>query len=169
MKKALSLVLILTMCLSFCACGNSNNKTKQKVLSTPETTTKKSIRLTTDNIDDYIAIRGEYKNGKYHRDFLDYYISTADIDFQAYSIASGTFDNVEITVNVDLSEKEGALGNKWHLTNSESRNVEITFKMPANGEYSSTYSIECDRSTAKLSGSSKLEIVEVSGIFIPNN
>lgn len=157
MKKTISLALVLLLCLSLCACGSSTEKNK-----------KEPVILTTENIGDYITVCGEYKNGDYHSTLL-YYVSTADLDFQAYSTTSGTFENVEITVRADLSEKAGAINEKWHLVGSDNKNsVEFTFKLPASGEYTSSYSIECNRATWKLSGSSKLEIVNVNGTFTPN-
>ena len=93
----------------------------------------------------------------------------ADLDFQAYSTVSGSFENVEITVRANLKDKEGSLGEQWHLVDSENKdNVEFTFKLPASGEYTSSYSIECDRNTWSLSGNSELEIVAVSGSYTPN-
>ena len=161
MKKRISLLLALVMCLSLCACGGAE---------VGETTAaKEPVTLTTENIGDYITVRGEYKNGDYHSTIL-YYISTADLEFQAYSTVSGTFENVEITVRANLSDKTGALNEKWHLVDSDNeKSVEFTFKMPASGEYASSYSIECNRATWKLSGTSDLEIVAVSGTFIPNS
>jgi len=129
----------------------------------------KEIELTKDNIGEYITISGEYKNGDYHSS-LFYYISTAELDFKAYSTVAGTFSNVEITVRANLSKEMGALSEKWHMADSEDKSkVQFTFKMPANGNYSTSYSIECDRQTLKLAGAAKLEIVSVSGTFKPNN
>lgn len=156
MKKLIALLMTLVICLSLCACSSSINTTKNE-----------PIALTTENIGDYISIRGEYKNGDYHSD-LFYYTATADLEFQAYSTVSGSFENVEITVRADLSEQRGNLED-WHLVGSEDEdNVEFTFKLPAKGEYTSSYSIECYRNTWKLSGNSDLEIVSVSGTYIPN-
>ena len=158
MKKIIAMLLVLVLCLSICACS-----------STPSTpSTPKEIELTKDNINEYISISGEYKNGDYHSSLL-YYISTADLDFKAYSTVAGSFSNVEITVRADLSEKDGALGEEWHMADADDNSkVEFTFKMPANCNYSTSYSIECDRATWKLSGTAKLEIVSVSGTFTPN-
>lgn len=158
------MVLAIILCLSMCACGGSGSTAAPTEPAAP-----KEIELTKDNIGDYISISGEYKNGDYHSSLL-YYISTADLEFKAYSTVAGSFSNVQITVRADLSEKNGSLSEKWHMADSEDKSkVEFTFKMPANGDYSTSYSIECDRATWKLSGSAKLEIVSVSGTFTPNN
>lgn len=158
-KKLLVMLLTISLLLVLAACGSAGEEAQAK----PE-----PITLTTENIGDYISIRGEYKNGDYHAGIL-FYTSTADSDFQAYSTVSGSFENVEITVRANLKDKEGSLGEQWHLVDSENKdNVEFTFKLPASGEYTSSYSIECDRNTWSLSGNSELEIVAVSGSYTPN-
>lgn len=158
LKKIFAIALAIMVCLIFTACE----------VEEPETTepTDETIELTKENISEYIAIRGEYKNGTYHK-LLVYYTSTADLEIQAYGVASGTFDNVKITVKANLKDKEDFLG-KWHLTNIDADSVTITFHMPSSGTYSSSYSIECDNCARKLSGSSELEIVAVSGTFKPS-
>ena len=209
MKKIISLLLVVVMCLSLVACGKSEEVTNVESLIsaigsvsensenaivaaenaynalTPDDKNKvsnyntlldarktydaipKEIELTKDNIGEYIAISGEYKNGEYHHSFF-YYISSADLDFKAYSTVAGTFSNVEITVLADLSKEKGVLG-EWHMADSEDdTKVQFTFKMPANGDYSNSFSIECDGQSLALSGTAKLEIVSVSGTFTPN-
>ena len=159
MKKMNSITLILTMILTLCLAGCGKKSSSEK----PE-----PITLTKVNVGDYISIRGEYKNGEYHSTLLGY-VSTADLDFQAYSTVSGTFDNVEITVRANLSDKHGAASH-WHLVGADDETeVDFTFKLPASGEYSSSYKIECDRYTWALSGNSDLTIIRVSGTFTPNN
>lgn len=153
MKKILNLILAVVMCLTFVACGGE---------SEPET-----VELTKENIGEYIEIRGEYKNGDYHSGIL-YYTSTADLDIQAYSIVSGTFDNVKITVKANLKDKGEDIMGKWHLADTDGDSVTITFSMPSSGTYSSSYSIECIRNTRKLSGTSNLEIIDVSGTYTPS-
>lgn len=155
MKKILSLILAVMVCLIFAACGGETE------------TEPEAVELTKENIGEYIEIRGEYKNGDYHAGFL-YYTSTADLDIQAYSIVPGTFDNVKITVKANLQDKGEDSITKWHLAGTDGDSVKITFSMPSSGTYSSSYRIECDRNTWKLSGSSKLEIVDVSGTFTPS-
>lgn len=158
--------MVIVLCLSLCACSSSINTTKNELV---DTAPNEPIALTTENIDDYISIRGEYKNGGYHSDFL-YYTSTADLDIQAYSTVSGSFENVEITIRANLDDKAGAGSEKWHLADSDNEDsAEITFKLPASGEYTSSYSIECYRNTWTLSGSSDLEIISVSGTYVPNS
>ena len=125
---------------------------------------EKGVELTTENIGDYIAFSGEFTESEYHQTLL-YYVSTSTLDFQAYSTVSGTFENVEITVQANI-EDTGSLGESWHLADTDDSAVEFTFKMPSNGEYAHSYSIECDRSTNKLTGSCDFTVVSVSGTYI---
>ena len=83
-KKLLVMLLTISLLLVLAACGSAGEEAQAK----PE-----PITLTTENIGDYISIRGEYKNGDYHAGIL-FYTSTADLDFQAYAgrtVASGGF------------------------------------------------------------------------------
>lgn len=166
MKKWISLSLVLILVLSLCACGQGESSVQlEQVVESQQPI--KPIVLTKENIADYVSIRGEYKNGTY-KDSILYYISSADLEFQAYSTVSGSFENVEITVRANLNEKGGALNEKWHLVNSDDeKNVQFTFKLSTDGEYNASYSIECARNTWKLNGDSDLEIISVSGTFIP--
>jgi hypothetical protein len=66
------------------------------------------------------------------------------------------------------SEKEGMLNEKWHLIDTEDDVIEFTFRMPAGGEYSSSYEIECNRCAWALKGDCEFEIVSVSGTFTPS-
>ena len=158
-KRTISIIsLVLSSILVFllCSCGNSASHNS------------KTVSLTPENINDYISIQGRYLNGDYHSALI-YYISTADLELQAYNTAAGTFDNVEITVVANLSDRGGALNEKWHLDGEESTQVLISFKMPSSGQYSSTYSIECLRCTDILSGPADISIKSVSGTFTPSN
>lgn len=164
MKKILVILLSASLFLSLAACTAPNLDGASETKSCPQ-----PVALTKENIGDYISIRGEYKNGDYHAGAITN-ISTADLDFQAYSTVSGSFENVEIKVRANLSEHQGALGERWHLVNSENKDsVEFSFKLSASGEYSSSYSIECYRNTGRLAGNSELEIIAVSGSYMPNS
>lgn len=167
MKKVISIVVSLALLFSLVACSSNGGNSSQGENAKPETNKgSEAVQLTVDNISDYISINGEFTDAEYHQTIL-YYVSTAKIDFQAYSTASGTFNNVKITVRANISET-GALSEKFHLADSDNKNsVEFEFTMPANGNYNHTYSIECDRYSGKLSGSCDFTIVSVSGEFMP--
>lgn len=167
MKKLIALFTVIVLCLNLCACA-STSETSGNNISTEETpaTVVEPIPLTADNITDFMSISGEYTESEYHKTLM-YYVSTSVIDFQAYATSAGTFDNVEISVRLNVDG--GALGTDWHLADTDDDYVKLTFKMPANGNYSHSYSIECDRNTSKLKGSCDFTILSVSGSFIPAN
>ena len=187
MKRILLPIIIFTLSVSILsACGNnssneqskSSNENEEKVeveekKEEPVEKKPEPVQLTLDNIDDYISIRGEYKNGEWHTSEAYAWsndVSTADLDFQAYSTVAGSFNNVEITVRADLSAHEWGTKEKWHIDGSDDDSkVEFSFKMPASGEYSSTYKIKIYDNYGELEGSSILEIVSVSGTFTPED
>ena len=156
MKKLLALMLAAALALSLTACGGGDGS---------GAAASKEVELSTENIEDYIAFSGEFTDSEYHKTIL-YYVSTSTIDFQAYSTVSGTFENVEITLRADIDDT-GAFNEQWHLVDSDEPGVEFTFKMPANGTYSHSYGIECDRNSGKLKGSCNFTIVSVSGTYLP--
>lgn len=152
MKKLFALMLAATLTISLISCGGGSEKPKE-------------VELSKDNIADYISFSGEFTDSEYHQTLL-YYVSTSTIDFQAYSTVSGTFENVEITVRANIDDT-GAIGEKWHLADSDEEGVEFTFKMPASGEYSHSYGIECDRNTNRLKGNCDFTVISVTGTYIP--
>lgn len=156
MKKLLALMLAAALALSLVACGGGDGSGGAA---------SKGVELTTENITDYIALSGEFTESEYHQTIL-YYVSTSIIDFQAYSTVSGSFENVEITVRANIDDT-GVLNEQWHLADSEEPGVEFTFKLPANGNYTHSYGIECDRNSGKLKGSCDFTIVSVSGTYMP--
>ena len=158
MRKILISILLAAFTISMAACGGGNEKTGSD--------TKEEVLLTKENIGDYISFSGEFVDSDYHKSLL-YYISTSTLDFQAYSTVSGTCENVEITVRANIDDT-GALGESWHLVDTDDSAVEFTFTMPSNGNYTHSYSLECNRSTAKLKGSCDFTVVSVSGTYIPN-
>lgn len=156
MKKLLALMLAAALALSLAACGGGDSSGGAA---------SKEVELTAENITDYIALSGEFTESEYHQTIL-YYVSTSIIDFQAYSTVSGSFENVEITVRANIDDT-GVLNEQWHLADSEEPGVEFTFKLPANGNYTHSYGIECDRNSGKLKGSCDFTIVSVSGTYMP--
>lgn len=163
LKKIGVVFLSLMMLFSIAACGSGESAVTEE--ESPEPT---SIELTETNVGDYIAFEGEYTDSSYYKSWY-YYISNSTVDFKAYSVVPGSFSNVEVTLRLVVdSEKEGMLNEKWHLIDTEDDVIEFTFRMPAGGEYSSSYEIECNRCAWALKGDCEFEIVSVSGTFTPS-
>jgi len=59
MKKVLSLILALTLCLSLCACGNEKNESTDKATTKqdPDTSYSDEIVITTENWQDYLEMK----------------------------------------------------------------------------------------------------------------
>jgi len=154
MKKIISILLITVIAFTLCACGG-----------------KKSVELTADNINDYIQFDGEFTNGKYTKSIVNY--AEAILEFQAYPVAVGKFENVEITLVATSNDHTftymNDLGNYWHLTNEDhdTKEIEFTFRLGVDGNFSKNYSVICRNNTGVLSGASEFKVVSVSGTFTP--
>lgn len=155
MRKALSLILALILCLSLCACGDK---------------TPQSIELTTENINQYITILAAYNNYRAtHGWDMGYYHGNCDIDLQAYTVAPGDFSNVEITIQVYVPNDAGDPGEyPWCPLGGEPYDpVQFTFRISSAGTYSHSHAIECYGPSSDLRGNCNFTIISVSGTFIP--
>lgn len=165
MKQIISLILICAMLLSLCACGNTESKEEQG-------TEKESIELTKNNIMEYVKFDGEFTNGTYTKgSFVNW--AEATLEFQAYPVAAGQFNNVEITLIASSDDHTftymNSFGNYWHLAEeSDAREIRLTFNLSVNGEFSKNYSVECSNNTGELSGNCNFTVSSVSGTFIPD-
>lgn len=158
MKKLCLILLCYIVVFSLCSCSNSTDNQNTKI---------EPITLTTDNVEDYVSFRGEFIDSEAQSILELKYVSESTIDFQAYSVKKGSFDNVEITIKANISEG-GSLGS-FRLKNTDDSSVIITFNMPSSGAYSSKYEIECDNYSGVLEGSCTFEVISVSGTFLPEN
>lgn len=150
-----ALIMIIVSMVSLSACGRS---------------AKQEVELTTENITDYVKFEGEFVDGDYTTSIVNY--AEATLEFQAYSIVSGSFNNVEITVRATSDDNTftymNSSGNYWHLTDdgNDAKNIEFTFTLGADGKFSKNYSCKCLNNTGKLSGSCDFNIVSVSGTYV---
>ena len=138
----------------------------------PTATPEAKIKLTKSNIEDYIQFEGEFVDGEYSKGLIN--IAKAVLDFQAYPVAAGKFNNVEITVVASSKDHiftyMNSYGNYWHLADADkdTKKIEFTFKLGVDGKFSKKYSVECLNNTGTLSGNSNITVVSVSGTFIPD-
>lgn len=176
-KKLLTVCLALTMCVCLVACGDKKDEG-----STQNTTEKQEVELTPENVSQYLSFEANLMNGDYENVFGITNCATADMEIKAYSTATGSYDNVEVTVRPDLSADNTSLTDKWHLKDTEAtettettedteatedQDISITFKLSSSGDYNSSYPIACSGSTQELSGKRNLEVVSIKGKFIP--
>ena len=168
MKKALPIIIavvavaaILVSCIILFTGGNKEGD------KTPE-----SIALTTENIDQYIAIEATY-NGyrEYQRWAPGLYWGECNINLQAYMTKPGTLSDVEITVLASVPNDAGDPGEyPWCPLDGEKGDpVQFTFRLSTTGEYQKTYAIECNGPSSDLRGNCDLTIISVTGTFIPAN
>ncbi len=167
MKKIICALLICVLTISFVACDKTDDNNL-------EITGNPKVTLTKNNINNYLNFDGEFVDGKYESGCF-YYTADATLEFQAYPVSSGSFDNVEIILKVigtDSTFEGGALGEKWHLSDAageDEKHIKITFKLGADGKFSKNYSVTCKRCSGILEGGCTFEIVSVTGTFTPSN
>ena len=173
MKKAITILLSLVMVMSLAACGGGGTTTPTPdPTQAPIATQEAKITLTKSNIKDYIQFEGEFVDGEYSKGLIN--IAKAVLDFQAYPVAAGKFNNVEITVVASSKDHTftymNSFGNYWHLADADkdTQKIEFSFKLGIDGKFSKKYSVECLNNAGTLSGNSDFTIVSVSGTFIPD-
>ena len=106
MKKAISILLVLVLCLSMCACGG----------------TSKEIKLTTENIEDYLDFEfamysdGDYEKIIYHvwRPDKNSYYQTSQLGTRAVCLlkvagVSQNYNYSDISVTIRITGKYAAL------------------------------------------------------------
>ena len=169
MNKLIAVICSIMFSLSLIACGNNNEKQSK---SKEDVQVKEDVQLTKDNIEDYIQFDGEFTNGEYTMSIVNY--ANATLEFQAYPVVSGKFNNVEITLIASSDDSTftymNGFGNYWHLTDDDrdTKDIKFTFRLGVDGKFSKNYEVECLNNTGVLSGGSDFSIVSVSGTFIPD-
>ena len=88
MKRVISFVMVLVVCLSLCACKEAT--VEPTVPPTTESTEPKEIILTTDNINEYLVMKVKFEG--------------STVSIETYPIVGGSFNNVELVLNVYLGD-----------------------------------------------------------------
>ena len=156
MKRTISLILALVMCLSLCACGSSASTNDTNPTSTKEennateSTSQNAIELTTENIAEYLVIKYHYSDKEVASIGS---FATATVTIEIYPVAGGSFNNVKLILN-------SSIGNHWKVAESDSsykylstltaewsddswQEMLITeIQLPADGKYTETHTIQ---------------------------
>lgn len=157
MKKSIIAILALTLILSLAACGGSS-----------EPAAPQEVQLTTENINDYLALEFDYS--KVERETkIGLSFGYTDITLKSYAVAPGSFSNAEITVEVPLT-------NGWSVSSSDeaydennTETLTCTFRLPASGEYTDTHNLIASIVFRDPdSNNVKYTVTSVSGAFIPS-
>lgn len=162
MKKLITLLFAIVMCISLVACGEKSTS-KQ---------TSNEIQLTVDNIYTYLNITGKYEDSYYERGVL-YYSSYSTVALETYGVQSGTFENVVLEVKAQLPDGHSVL-ESWEVKTDDSAYnatdptiLSFSIRLPSDGRFNDTHNIICEQNSDKLEGSCDFEIVSVSGKFVP--
>ena len=174
MKNFYAVLLCLAIACLCVSCGNPSPATQSSNISTPEKATEKateadkSITLTKNNIKDFLEIKFDYTKPKANRIGSMVINYSSDMTTSMYSVRAGSFDGVEI-------EMEVSLGVMWDVSKSDplydqndDSNYTLKFRLPSNGSYETTHEI-CNLINEDPSTSSSIsyKIISVTGRFIP--
>ena len=126
MKKALSLILVLVMCLSLCACntsnsGNSGNSSKKT----------EEIELTAYNFEKYLTVTFEIKNfdeGQLAPD-VELYTPTFDLVVHVEA-ADSDYKFTDTVLNLTLSDKANVTNLDLNVNK-----IEIVIDENGNGKF----------------------------------
>lgn len=153
MKKAVSLILALVLCLGLCACT-----------AEPKETEPAGVELTLDNYDDYLEINVEddYHQIEGNRRGLSFIADVTGVS------SNYNYDNVTVKVRIHGSyQYVNLVGAVHYWTNEYNLTIEIDTNIAGNGQKEST---QCRApSGCGIAGYAdfQYEIIEVSGTVSP--
>lgn len=160
MKRVIIALLVVSMLFMFTGCQNPTEEEKN------DEKESSVVTLTKENIGDYVTFEGEVIDyDKWQVKGMPYMTGAeATVDFKAHAIAGGSFENVEITLQIS-----GYKYWDWHLSDDkDATRIKFTFKMPASGEYSSKYKVSNGQYVGtSLNGKCDFDVVSVTGTFKP--
>ena len=137
MKKTISLILLLVMGLSLWSCGGGSKEIVPDELKEVET---KEIELTVDNIKDYLAFEFDYSKVE-RQTKIGISFGYTDITMRSYAVSSGSFNNVEITVEIHLTNGWSVASSDEAYDRTNSEVLTCSFRLPASGEYTDTHDL----------------------------
>ena len=161
-KKVVCIIISVLILVSSASCGNSNPKSKE-------------ITLTSSNISQYLAIKGEFTHIKAYP-----IASYATLDLELYPTAPGFFKNVVIKMEIQSIESAftvpASKGYRWHFRDDCRDDIcneplIISITLATDGKYSNQYEIACHGDKAcsvALRGNCTFKILSINGTFVEN-
>lgn len=129
MKKALSLILVLVMCLSLCACNTSNSGNSGNSGNSSKKT--EEIELTAYNFEKYLTVTFEIKNfdeGQLAPD-VELYTPTFDLVVHVEA-ADSDYKFTDTVLNLTLSDKANVTNLDLNVNK-----IEIVIDENGNGKF----------------------------------
>lgn len=156
MKKLLALILAASLAFSLAACGGGDGGSKE-------------VELTADNIGDYLSLSLETSNLRAQNILGVNFGSLQDITLSGYAVQGGSFNNVQITFEIQLPEFafEVAQSDDAYDENNE-ETLTFTVRLPANGEFSEVHTVSSSVSYDLGDYDIEYTIKEISGTFAHN-
>ena len=157
MKRTIAIFLVLCLCATLCACGQSNN---QPIETEPIETEPKKIEINNYNVEDYLAVN------------VSSYVSnrTRCAKIEIYPTQGGDFSNTKITLSLGkalyVTGIKNIKGAKYTLTGPDYyKHYLVDFTLPADGRYEIDIAFEVLFDTDEPITSPRFE--NASGTFIP--
>lgn len=156
MKKLLALILAASLAFSLAACDGGDGGSKE-------------VELTADNIGDYLSLSLETSNLRAQNILGVNFGSLQDITLSGYAVQGGSFNNVQITFEIQLPEFafEVAQSDDAYDENNE-ETLTFTVRLPANGEFSEVHTVSSSVSYDLGDYDIEYTIKEISGTFAHN-
>ena len=155
MKKTISLLLAIILCLSLCACSDGTKAPAE-------------VELTVDNINEYLAFEFDYS--KVERESkIGLSFGYTDLTLSTYAVAAGSFSNAEITVEIPLTNGWSVSSGDEAYDENNSDVLVCTFRIPASGTYTDTHDLIASVVFSDPDSSNiRYTVTAVSGTFIPS-
>lgn len=155
MKKLIASLLILIHIVILVGCGKDSNG-----IMPPSASEEKSkrVQLTTNNIDDYLAIEiNDRPDGYYQK-----------LTIKTFAVAGGSFNNAKVTLKFTLAPGWSATSQTEPNISNEPEVFFCTFRIPASGDHTENHTLFFI-SAGDFPGYNDFEYVvtEVSGTFVP--
>lgn len=168
--KKLPMMLILTLAMVLSAVGCSNEQYEESMYGKNavnesvaddkiDNKPTSEIPLTVDNLEDYLAIEFDFSKDGYY----------ADVTMETFAVAAGGFNNVKISVEIDLPWGWVLSSGDEMYDGEETSNFSYTFRLPASGEYTETHhsTVSFSYDFVDPDGDINYTITSVSGTFAP--
>lgn len=177
MKKMLAILLLATLAISICACGSNGIKLNEDgyldtiIIEDNNNSYEESdnnIELTTSNIEDYLQIELSDANWDWHQDFYRNYYSCSDLIVRTYPITSGTFENVNITLELTAPDTWLFCDTEYKAHNIDTypQSKEINIVLNKNGETTYSYVIVNSNASKVVPSTYSYQITSVSGTLV---
>lgn len=166
MKRTITFLLALIMALSLVACGGSQSTTSEATVTQTTPEPSKEVTLTKENIEQYLVFDFDYSDVE--RDsVMGLSLGYTDLTTNVYSTQSGSFNNVKITMNIELDYGWSVKKGDKASSRSDKGFLTLDFRLPSNGSFTEKHELSASGAWSNPRSRVKYTITSVSGTFVP--